>query len=89
MYESDNVFCVDASELKGYNIYGINDLKLLDNIDNFDEILITFDDIGENKRLRAIDSLYSKGSHHNIKIICVGHAVTDLNTKAREHIPAV
>ena len=33
--------------------------------------------MGENIRLPAIDSLYSKGRHHNINIICVGHTVTD------------
>ena len=45
--------------------------------------------MGENIRLPAIDSLYSKGRHHNISIICVGHTVTDLNTKARDNTPAI
>ena len=45
--------------------------------------------MGENIRLPAIDSLYSKVRHHNINIICVGHTVTDLNTKARDNTPAI
>ena len=45
--------------------------------------------MGENIRLPPIDSLYSKGRHHNINIICVGHTVTDLNTKARDNTPAI
>ena len=45
--------------------------------------------MGENIRLPAIDSLYSKGRHHNINIICVTHTVTDFITKARENTPAV
>ena len=85
MYETVNVFCIDGSEWKGYNVYGVDDLKLLDNLDSFANSLIIFDDMGENIRLPAIDSLYSKGRHHNINIICVGHNVTDLNTKAREY----
>ena len=89
LYETVNVFCIDGSEWKGYNVYGIDDLKLLDNLDSFDNSLIIFDDMGENIRLPAIDSLYSKGRHHNINIICVGHTVTDLNTKARDNTPAI
>ena len=88
-YETVNVFCIDSSEWKGYNVNGIDDLKLLDNLDSFANSLIIFDDMGENIRLPAIDSLYSKGRHHNINIICVGHTVTDLNTKARENTPAI
>ena len=45
--------------------------------------------MGENIRLPAIDSLYSKGRHHNINIICVDHTVTDLNTKSRDNTPAI
>ena len=45
--------------------------------------------MGENIRSPAIDSLYSKGRHHNSNTICLGHTVTDLNTKARENTPAV
>ena len=78
-----------GSEWKGYNVYGIDDLKLLDNLDSFAISLIIFDDMGENVRLPAIDSLYSKGRHHNINIICVCHTVTDLNTKARDNTPAI
>ena len=89
MYETVNVFCIDGSEWKGYKVYGIDDLKLLDNLDSFANSLIVFDDMGENIRLPAIDSLYSKGRHHNINIICVGHTVTDLNTKARDNTPAI
>ena len=89
MYETVNVFCIDGSEWKGYNIYGFDDLKLLDNLDSFANSLIIFDDMGQNFRLPAKDSLYSKGRHHNINIVCVGHTVTDLNTKARYNIPAI
>ena len=89
LYETVNVFCIDGSEWKGYNVYGIDDLKLLDNLDSFANSLIIFDDMRENIRLPAIDSLYSKGRHHNINIICVGHTVTDLNTKARDNTPAI
>ena len=89
MYDTDNVFCIDCSEWKGYNVYGVDDLKILDNLDSFANSLIIFDDMGENIRLPAIDSLYSKGRHHNINIICVGHTVTDLNTKARDYTPAI
>ena len=88
-YDSVNVFCIDASEWKGYNAYGIDDLKLLDNIDNFANSLIIFDDIGENIRLPDMDSLHSKCRHHNMNIICVGHIVTDLYTKTRENTPAL
>ena len=42
----------------------------------------------DNIIIPVIDTLYSKGRHHNINIICVGHAVTDLITKARENTPA-
>ena len=28
LYENVNVFCIDGSEWKGYNVYGIADLKL-------------------------------------------------------------
>ena len=31
LYEGVNVFCIDGIEWKGYNVYGIDDLKLLDN----------------------------------------------------------
>ena len=89
MYDSVNVFCISTDEWKGYNVYGIDDLKLLDNIDNFANSLIILDDMGENIRLPAIDSLYSKGRHHNINIICVGHTVTKINTKSRENTPAI
>ena len=89
LYETVNVFCIDGSEWKGYNVYGIDDLKLLDNLDSFANSLIIFDDMEENIRLPAIDSLYSKGRHHNSNIIFVGHTVTDLNTKARDNTPAI
>ena len=89
LYDTVNVFCIDGSELMGYNVYGIDDLNLLDNIDSFANSLIIFDDIGENIRLPAIDSLYFKGRHHNINIICVGYTVTNLNTKARDNTPAI
>ena len=89
LYETVNVFCIDGSEWKGYNVYGIDDLKLLDNLDSFANSLIIFDDMGENIRLPAIVSLYSKGRHHNSNIIFVGHTVTDLNTKARDNTPAI
>ena len=84
-----NVFCTNGSEWKGYNVYGIDDLKLLNNLDSFANSLIIFDDMGENIRLPSIDSLYSKGRHHNINIKCVGHTVTDLNTKATDNTPAI
>ena len=45
--------------------------------------------MGENIRLPAIDSLYSKRRHQNYNILCVGQTVTDLNTKAREITPAI
>ena len=77
LYDTVNVFCIYGIEWKGHNVYGIDDLKLLDNLDSFANSLIIFDDMGENIRLPAIDSLYSKGRHHNINIICVGHTVTD------------
>ena len=83
------MYCIDTDEWKVYNVYGIDDLKLLDNIDNFANSLITFDDMGENIRLPAIDSLYSKGRHHNINIICVAHTVTDFITKEREHTSCI
>ena len=89
LYDTVNVFCIDGSEWKGYNVYGIDYLKLLDNLDSFANSLIIFDDMGENIRLPAIDSLYSKGRHRNINITCVGHTVTDLNTKARDNTPAI
>ena len=89
LHETVKVFCIDGSEWKGYNVYGIDDLKLLDNLDSFANSLIIFDDMGENIRLPAIDSLYSKCKHHNINIICVGHTVRDLNTKARDNTPAI
>ena len=68
LYDTVNVFCIDGSEWTGYNVYGIDDLKLLDNLDSFGNSLIIFDDMGENNRLPAIDSLNSKGRHHNIII---------------------
>ena len=86
MYDTVNVFCIDGSDWRGYNVYVIDDLKLLDNLDSFANSLIIFDDMGKNL---AIDSLYSKGRHHNINIICVGHTVTDLNSKARDNTPAI
>ena len=45
--------------------------------------------MGENIRLPAIDSLYSKGRHYNINIVCVGHTVTDLSTKTTDNTPAI
>ena len=60
LYDTVNVFCIDGGEWKGYNFYGVDDLKLLDNLDSFANSLIIFDDNGENIRLPAIDSLYSK-----------------------------
>ena len=89
LYDTVNVFCIDGSEWKAYNVYGLDDLKLLDNLDGFANRRIIFDDMGENIRLPAIDSLYSKGRHHNNNIRCVGHTVTDLNTKARDNTPAI
>ena len=47
-----------------------------------------FGDMGDNNRILDIDTLNSKGRHQSINKICVGHTVTDLNTKARENIPA-
>ena len=38
---------------------------------------------------QQIDAFYSKGRHHNINIICVGHTVTNLNTKARDNTPFI
>ena len=55
LYKTVNVFCINGSEWKGYNVYGIDDLKLLDNLDSFANSLIIFDDMGENIRLPAID----------------------------------
>ena len=89
LYDTVNVFCNDGSESKEYKVYGVDDLKLLDNLDSFANSLIIFDDMGENITLPGIDSLYFKGRHHNINIICVGHTVTDLNTKARDNTPAI
>ena len=89
MYDTDNVFCINDSEWKGYNVYVIDDLNLLDNLDSFANSLILFDDMGENIRFPAIDSLYSKGRHKKINIKCVGHTVTDLNTKARDNTSAI
>ena len=43
----------------------------------------------DNIRIPVIDTLYSKGRHHNIIIICVGHAVIDLITKESENTPAI
>ena len=88
-YDTVIVFCIYGSEWMGYNVYGIDDLKLLDNLDSFANGHIIFDDMGENIRLPAIDSLYSKGRHQNINIICVGHTVTDLNTKSRDNTRAI
>ena len=82
------MYCIHTDEWKGYNVYGIGDLKLLDNIDNFANSLIIFDDMGENIRLPAIDSLYSEGRHQIIDIICVANNVTDF-IEARENTPAV
>ena len=45
--------------------------------------------MGEETILRAIDSLYSKGRHHDIKLICAGHTVTDLSVKWGENTPIV
>ena len=56
MYDTVNVFCIDGIEWKGHNVYGIDDLKLLDKLDSFANSLIIFDDMGENIRLPAIDS---------------------------------
>ena len=89
LYDTVNVFCIDGSEWKGDNVYGSDDFKLLDNLDSFANSLIIVDDMGENIKLPAIDSLYSKGRHHNINITCVGHTVTDLNTKATDNTPAI
>ena len=82
------MYCIDTDEWQGYNVYGIDDLKLLVNIDNFANSLIIFDDMVENIRLPAIDSLYSEGRDHIIDIICVANTVTDFS-KARENTPAV
>ena len=89
MYDTVNIFCIDGNEWKGYNVYGVDDLKLLDNLDSFANSLIIFDYMGENIRLPAIHSLYSKGRHHIINIIFVGHTVTDLNTEARDNTQAI
>ena len=89
MYDTVNVFCVDGSEWKGYNVYVIDDIKLLDNLDSFANSLVIFDDMEENIRLPATDSLYSKGRNHNINIISVDHTLTDLNTKALDNAPAI
>ena len=89
MYDTVNVFCIDGSEWKEYNVYCIDDLKVLDNLYSFANSLIIFDDMGETIRLPAIESLYSKGRHRNINIICVGHTVTDLYTKAGDNTPAL
>ena len=89
LYDSVNVFCIDTDEWKGYNVYGIDDLKLFEKIESFANSLIIIDDLGENIRLQAIDSLYSKDRHHFFNIICVGQTVTDFNTKSRENTPAL
>ena len=89
LYDTVNVFCIDGIEWKGYGIFGIDDFKLLDNLDSVANSPNIFDDMGENIRFPAIPSLYSKGRHHNINVICVGLTVTDLNIKARDNTPAI
>ena len=84
-----NVFCVVTREWNGYNTFSVNELDLLKNPEDFANSLVIFDDMGDNIRLPAVDMLYSSGRHHNIKIKCVGHTVTDLNTKARDNSPLV
>ena len=53
LYETVNIFSVDGNDWKGYNVYGIDDLKVLDNLDSFAYSLIIFDDMGEKIRLPA------------------------------------
>ena len=55
LYDTVEVFCFDGGEWKGYIVYGVDDLKLLDNLDSFANSLIIFVDNGENIRLPAID----------------------------------
>ena len=54
------MFCTDKNECNEGKLYGSNDLGLLDDINNFANSLIIFDDMGDNIKLPVIDSLYSK-----------------------------
>ena len=46
----DNVFCIDKKEWKGCNLYGSNDINLLDNISIFANSVNIFDDMGDDIR---------------------------------------
>ena len=89
LYETVNVIYFDEDIWKGYNTYGFDDLKILNNLENFANSLIIFGDLGDKLRILDIDTLNSKGRHQSIDKICVRHTVTDLNTKARENTPTV
>ena len=66
-----------------------NDLRLVNIPENFANSLFIFDDMGDNIRIAVMETLYSKGRHHNINILSVGHTITDLNNKATDNTPAI
>ena len=55
LYRTVNVFWIDKSEWKGCNVYGSNDLDLLDHISNYAYSFIIFDDMRDNNGLPMID----------------------------------
>ena len=46
LYETVTLFCIYGSEWKVYNVYGIDDLELLDNLNSFANSLNIFNDMG-------------------------------------------
>ena len=63
LFVTVNVFCYHEEEWDRCIVYGDNDLKLLNNLENFANSLIIFDDMRDNIRIPVIDTLYSRGRH--------------------------
>ena len=89
LYSLVNLFCIDKNEWRRCIVYCIYNLDLLDEISNFANSLIIFDEMGSNIRLPVLHSLYSTGRHLNTDLINIGQTLTELNTKAKEYTPMV
>ena len=89
LYKTVKVFSFDTNEWTGYNTINFNELKLLENVEDFANSLIIFDDMGDIKRIPAVDLLYTLGRHLKINITCVGHIVTELSPKVRDNSPSI
>ena len=81
------IFCKDNTEWEGYNnVYGINDLKYLKNMDAFKNKILVLDDLGNYINQTDMSELFTYGRHINTQVIVLGHKAKDVDNKIRGNI---